>query len=125
VATRRRTTARRTTRSSTGYSTGYYRRRRPSTASTLGGAVALGAIALLGKFSWPQRIGLAVAVLVIVVGYELWTRRGQIAAEITQQQAADAANQPASGQPAAGQAAPGQPGPGQAASGQPAPPASS
>ena len=99
MATRRRTTARRTTRSSGGYSSGY-RRRRPSTASTLGGAVALGAVALLGKLSWPQRIGLAVIVVVLVVGYELWIRRGQIAAEIAQQQAAEAANQPASGQPA-------------------------
>ncbi len=85
MATRRRTS--RTTRSSSGYRYGY-RRRRPGTASTLGGAVALGAIALLTKLSWPQRIGLAVIVLLLVVGYELWTRRGQIAAEIAQQQAA-------------------------------------
>jgi lysylphosphatidylglycerol synthetase-like protein (DUF2156 family) len=92
VATRRRSTSTRRNRSSGGRSYGY-RRRRPRTSTTLGGAVALGVIALFTRLSWAQRIGLALVVVVLVVGYELWTRRGKIAADIREQQAADAAQQ--------------------------------
>jgi type VI protein secretion system component VasK len=50
--------------------------------------VAVAAVALLGTLSWGARIGLIVVVLLAVVGFELWSRRAQIADEIAAEQAA-------------------------------------
>ena len=65
---RRRTTGRRTTsrRTTSGYRT---RRRSPRTANTLGGAFALGLIALFTKTGWPVRIGIVVVALAAVAVY--------------------------------------------------------
>jgi type VI protein secretion system component VasK len=64
-------------------------------STRLGGAVAVAAVALLGKLSWGARIGLIVLVVLLVVGYELWSRRAQIADEIAAEQANQQAEPPA------------------------------
>ena len=76
----RRTTTRRTT-------TGSARRRRttrrksPALATTVGSAIGTLAVTSLLGLSWPARIGLAVVVLAIALGYLVWHNRAEIRAE--------------------------------------------
>lgn len=69
--TRRRTTTRRTTR-----------RRTPTIGATLGAAVGALLVGFVGNLSWPARIALIVLVVVLALGYLLWSRRAAIAADM-------------------------------------------
>lgn len=73
-STRRRRTPRRRT---TGYAP---RRRRPTLSTTLGAALGTLLVTTLFEASWPVRIGLVVAVVVVGLAYVLWTNRAAIAA---------------------------------------------
>lgn len=77
----RRGTARRTTsrrRSAGGYASPRRRRTR-SVSSTVGAAIGTAVVAALVDLSWPVRIALVGLVVVLGVGYLVWTRRAEIA----------------------------------------------
>ncbi len=82
-ATRRATTGRSGTRRTTRRRNTSTRRRRPRLATTLGSALALGLLAGWLRLGWLGRGLLAAALLVVLIGYFLWSRRGQIHDEMT------------------------------------------
>lgn len=70
TAPRKRTTRRRTAA----------RRRSPSVASSVGAALGAIVVAFVLDLSWPARIGLLLLVLVLALGYVVWSHRSEIAA---------------------------------------------
>lgn len=81
--TRRATTGRSGTRRTTRRRTISTRRRRPTLATTLGSALALGLLAGWLRLGWLGRGLLVTALLAVLVGYFVWSRRGQIHDEMT------------------------------------------
>ncbi len=76
ASTTRRTTRRRTTRT-----TGTYRRRtRPGLPTTIGSAIGMLLVTTVLEASWPVRIGLVLAVLLLGLAYLFWEHRAEIAA---------------------------------------------
>ncbi|MEO5745847.1 MAG: hypothetical protein ABIQ53_14820 [Terracoccus sp.] len=57
------------------------RRPKPALSTTIGGALGALVVATLLDLSWPVRIALIVAVLLVGLGYLLWKNRRTIAAE--------------------------------------------
>ncbi len=84
MTTSKRTTPKRTTtRRRTSTTATRRRRKTPTVAAGVGTAVGTLVVAALLKLSWPARIGLVVAVLVLAVGYLLWRNRTEIRAGAT------------------------------------------
>ena len=88
TSARRRTTSR--TRSTGGYA--YPRRRRTrSVSSTVGAAIGTVVVGALLDLSWPVKIALVLIVVVVGVGYIMWSHRAEIAAGAAADQAGDPA----------------------------------
>jgi hypothetical protein len=103
---RRTTTGRRTTRRTTTRRT--TRRARPKVATTIGAGLATLAVAAFAGASWPVRIALVLAALVLVGGYLLVQGRRHDAAEaataptaVADQPADDTGQPETTGQPSA------------------------
>jgi len=87
--TTKRTTTKRTTpkrRSGTRRTT-TTRRRRPKLSTTLGGVFAAALVVYLTQASWPIRIAVVAAVLILLIVYFLWSRRGDIYDEMQSRRA--------------------------------------
>ena len=78
MTTSKRTTPKRTTRRRTSTTATRRRRRTPTVAAGVGTALGTLVVTALLKLSWPARIGLVVAVLVVALGYLLWRNRTEI-----------------------------------------------
>lgn len=55
--------------------------------ATLGTALGALVVSLFTSMSWPMRIALVIGVLVVGLGYLLWSKRAEIAAEAEAQAA--------------------------------------
>ena len=82
-STRARTGARRTTTRAGGGTRRTTRRSTPKVATTVGSAIGLLIVTALTNMSWGQRIALAGVVIVLGLGYLLWSNRREIAAAET------------------------------------------
>lgn len=93
MATRKRRapTRRTSTRRTTTRRTAARRRSTPALSTTLGAALGTLVVTALLDASWPVRIGLIVAVVVLGLAYVLWKHRAEIAA--------GASEAPAEGEP--------------------------
>lgn len=83
TSTSRSTTARRTSRRTSARSPrGYPRRRRrtPGLSTTIGGALGTLIVTALLDTTWPVRIALFAAVVVVGLAFILWKHRAEIAA---------------------------------------------
>ncbi|MBK9475685.1 MAG: hypothetical protein IPL94_05435 [Tetrasphaera sp.] len=58
------------------------RRRTPTIGATLGAALGALLVGFVGDLSWPARIALMALIVVLALGYLLWSRRAAIAAEM-------------------------------------------